>query len=108
MHDLDTVGSAGYRLTAMRKRYIGIPGGGWAEMGEPEVSQGVMVMGDIAPYRSMVDGSEIGGRAQHRAHLREHRLIEIGNEVQSPKPKALAPGLKQQIIEIAAEKLRYR
>lgn len=92
----------------MRKRYIGIPGGGWAEMGEKPISEGVMVMSDIQPYRNMVDGKEITSRSQHREFLRRNRLIEIGNEVQSPQPKALAPGLKQTLIEIAAEKLRRR
>lgn len=39
------------------------------------------VMPDIKPYRSMVDGSIIEGRAQHRAHLKAHGLIEYGNEM---------------------------
>lgn len=39
-----------------------------------------MIMGDIQPYKSMVTGEMIMGRAQHKAHLKQHRLIEIGNE----------------------------
>lgn len=39
-----------------------------------------MVMPDIQPYQSMVDGSVIQSRSQHRAHLREHGCIELGNE----------------------------
>ena len=49
------------------------------------------VMGDIQPYRSMADGTWITSRSQHRAHLRQHGLIEIGNEIkaamQKPPPK---------------------
>lgn len=37
-------------------------------------------MPDIQPYKSMVDGSMIEGRRQHRDHLRQHNCIEIGNE----------------------------
>ena len=29
------------------------------------------------------DREYIGGRAQHRAHLKEHRLIEVGNDTQA-------------------------
>ncbi len=93
----------------MRRRYIGIPGGGWQEVGDPEVSTGTMVMPDIQPYRNMVDGQEISSRSKHREFIKKNNLIEIGNEVQSYKPKReIARGLKQTIIEIAAEKLRYR
>lgn len=38
------------------------------------------VIRDIDPYRSVVDGKVIGGRRQHREHLREHDLTEVGNE----------------------------
>lgn len=40
-----------------------------------------MVLSDVEPYRSIVDGSVIGGRRQHRDHLRAHGCVEIGNEV---------------------------
>ena len=38
------------------------------------------VMPDVQPYQSMVDGSMITGRSQHREHLRQHNCIEVGNE----------------------------
>lgn len=41
---------------------------------------GLQIMKDIEPYKSVVDGSVIGGRKQHRDHLRAKGLIEIGNE----------------------------
>jgi hypothetical protein len=43
-----------------------------------------MVIGDIKPYRSTIDGSEISGRRQHRDHLKAHGCVELGNEM--PKP----------------------
>lgn len=67
---------------------------------EPRAN-GVLVMGDIQPYRSMVDGRIIEGRRQHREHLRAHRLIEVGNEtkhlMKQPKYQS-APGLKETLI----------
>ena len=39
------------------------------------------VMPEIAPYRSMVDGSVIESRAQHQEHLRRNNCFEVGNEV---------------------------
>lgn len=66
-----------------------------------------MVAADIAPYQSMCDGSMITSRSQHRAHLKQHGVIEIGNEKIAP-PKPLAPrGLKESIIKVAYEKLKH-
>lgn len=39
-----------------------------------------MIMSDIQPYRSMIDGRMITSRSEHRRHLRDHGCIEIGNE----------------------------
>jgi hypothetical protein len=68
------------------------------------------VMPDIQPYRSMIDGSEIGSRSTHRAHLRAHGCIEVGNDrsVMNPvhKPLKSPPGLKETLIRVANEKLR--
>jgi hypothetical protein len=88
----------------MRRRYVQING----ELIEvtddyrPRTeSKSPMVMGDIQPYQSMVDGSMIGGRAQHREHLRQHGLTEVGNETKYLKPRTpdAPPGLKQTLIE---------
>lgn len=68
-----------------------------------------MVMVDIKPYKSMVTGEMITSRSQHRSHLKQHGLIEVGNETKylkntrKPEPP---PGLKQRIAEIANAKLR--
>lgn len=64
-------------------------------------STGVMVMGDIQPYQSMVDGRIIEGRRQHREHLRAHRLIEVGDQTHYLKPRGPIkppPGLKDVIV----------
>jgi len=66
-----------------------------------------MVAADIQPYQSQCDGSWITSRSQHRAHLKQHGVIEMGNE----KPKAPTaikppPGLKETLIRVANEKLK--
>lgn len=38
------------------------------------------IMPDIAGYQSQATGEWIAGRAQHKAHLKQHKLIEFGNE----------------------------
>lgn len=39
-----------------------------------------MVMSDIAEYRSPIDGSIVASRSSHRTHMRQHGVIEMGNE----------------------------
>lgn len=53
----------------------------------PVADAGYFVMNDIKPYRSMIDGSEISSRSKHNAHLRQHKMVEVGNE--KPKPKVV-------------------
>lgn len=61
---------------------------------------GVLIMPDIQPYRSTIDGSLIKSRSHHREHLREHGCIEVGNE--RPKPRqedwSSLKGLRQELI----------
>lgn len=38
------------------------------------------VIPDIQPYKSMATGEMIMGRGQHKRHLKQHGLIEVGNE----------------------------
>lgn len=44
------------------------------------------VQADIQPYQSMVTGEMIHSRSQHRAHLKQHGKIELGNEKPVTKP----------------------
>ncbi len=51
------------------------------------------IIPDIEPYKSMVTGEMIGGRRQHRDHLRAHGCFEVGNEWTEPKrPEGPAKG----------------
>lgn len=38
------------------------------------------VIGDITPYKSVIDGDIISSRSHHRAHMSKHGVIEVGNE----------------------------
>jgi len=58
------------------------------------------VMGDLKPYQSMVTGEMVESRSRHRQILREHKLIEVGNETHYLKsqPITTPPGLKDTLI----------
>ena len=46
------------------------------------------VIPDIAGYKSMATGEWIAGRRQHRDHMKQHGLVELGNEIDAHlKPK---------------------
>ena len=74
----------------------------------PEPRAAYHVMGDIAPYKSMVNGEWITSRSRHREHLRERGLSsnnEVGNDKSilnaRPKPLQSPPGLKEALIRAA-------
>lgn len=73
----------------------------------PEPRSDYHIMGDIEPYRSMIDGSVISSRSRHREHLRAHGCVEVGNDsiVMNPKRKPLEspPGLKETLIRATNE-----
>ena len=87
-----------------RKRWI-YRNGEAVECAEREVSSGLIVIPDQQGYQSMVTGEWIGGRRQHREHLRAHDLIEVGNEKVKQKPMPDVPG-RREAIRAAYEKLR--
>jgi hypothetical protein len=67
-------------------------------------------MGDIKPYKSMIDGSMIGSRSHHREHLRQHGCVEVGNDSSLKRergPLQSPPGLKEAIARNVYQKLRY-
>lgn len=68
---------------------------------------GYYVMGDIQPYKSQLTGEMVESRSRHRALLRAHNCIEVGNETKylKPKPVTPPPGLKQRLIEVFNSKL---
>lgn len=66
------------------------------------------VLPDIQPYISQIDGHIVPSRNAHRAHLRINGCVEVGNEQQRSRPRDTPlPGLKDTIIRVANEKLRY-
>lgn len=52
---------------------------------------------DIQPYKSMVTGEMITSRSQHRSHLKQHNMIEVGNEMPKPKKIPEVSGLKEEL-----------
>ena len=46
-----------------------------------------MVQSDIQGYVSQIDGSWIDSRSKHRAHLKQHNMIEVGNDVPMEQKK---------------------
>ena len=65
----------------------------------PREQRGLYVVPDISPYVSPIDGKVVGGRRQHRDHMRAHGVIEVGNERPTPfVPKPL-PDVRQDIRE---------
>jgi ssDNA-binding Zn-finger/Zn-ribbon topoisomerase 1 len=85
----------------------------WKEKQEMTRKDAPMVMSDIQPYISQVDGSVIESRSKHKAHLKQHRMIELGNDVpKQHKPAELSrksqEERKRQIAELTYAKLNYR
>jgi len=60
------------------------------------------VVADIQPYKSMATGEMITSRSKHKQHLRDHGLVEIGNE--TPKQKAIEKprDIKKDLHEVMA------
>lgn len=62
--------------------------GRWIDLSKlppPGPSIAPAVMRDVDPYRSIVTREMVGGRAQHREHLKRHDLVEIGTERMAPR-----------------------
>ena len=92
----------------MRKRYIQdpkthelIPADEW--YGRQDVSA-PYVMPDIQPYKSMQTGEMITSRSHHKSHLKQHGLVEIGNEVKAamrhPERKDDREGRRRAIADV--------
>jgi len=85
----------------------------WKEKQEMTYREAPMVQSDIEGYVSQVDGSWIKSRSQHRSHLKQHKMIELGNDVPQ-QHKAIEinhksnEARKRQIAELAYNKLNYR
>lgn len=80
----------------------------WKQKQEMTYREAPMVQSDIQGYVSQVDGSWIKSRSHHRNHLKQHKMIEVGNEKQETtanKPK-YNHKLKETLINVVNEKLR--
>jgi len=85
----------------------------WAEKQVSIGRETAMVMSDIDPYISQVDGSVIESRSKHKAHLRQHKMIELGNDVPKQHKQVdmntkSKDARKQHIAEQVYQKLNYR
>ena len=83
----------------------------WKLKQEMTKREAPMVMSDIPGYISQVDGSWIDSRSKHRAHLKQHRMIELGNDVPMKHPeiklsRKSQEERKRQIAEMANARLR--
>ena len=63
----------------MKRTYVFIDGE-FVERRKDEKGQYHYVQPDIQPYKSMVDGSMITSRSQHRRHLKAHGCEEVGTD----------------------------
>lgn len=54
---------------------------------------------DIQPYKSTITGEPITSRSQHRAHLKQHGMVEVGNEKPKLKKKEIPDvgGLREEL-----------
>lgn len=83
----------------------------WRQKLEMTPKEAPMVMSDIEGYVSQVDGSWIKSRSHHRSHLKQHRMIELGNDVPMKHAEAKISAKsqearKRQIAELAYAKLK--
>jgi hypothetical protein len=56
------------------------------------------VIPDIQAYKSMATGEYIRSRSAHREHLKQHGLVELGNERIKPPEHKPDPTIKRDII----------
>ena len=84
----------------------------WKQKQEMTFKEAPMVQSDIEGYISQVDGSWIKSRSHHRSHLKQHGMIELGNDVPMQHKKIELShksneARKRQIAEMAYAKLKY-
>ena len=85
----------------------------WRQKLEMTPKETAMVMSDIDGYVSQVDGTWIKSRSQHRSHLKQHRMIELGNDVpmqhkQADMSTKSKEARKQHLAEQVYQKLNYK
>ena len=82
------------------------------EKGTEPRSDAPMIMGDIQPYVSQIDGSLIASRSQHREHLRAHGCVEVGNEtahlMRDTRNFDVAPQQRKELIRAQIDAMPHR
>jgi len=83
----------------------------WQQKLDMQPKEAPMVMSDIEGYVSQVDGTWIKSRSHHRSHLKQHRMIELGNDVPMQHKEAdmstkSKEARKRHLAEQVYEKLR--
>lgn len=82
----------------------------WEAKQKQPIRQASMIQSDIQGYISQVDGSWIDSKSKHRDHLKRHRMVEIGNEVQTTQRGVEIQNTEQRkraIAEQVYQKLKY-
>ena len=97
----------------MRRSFVQINGVLYEKGTEPREEVAPMVMGDIEPYQSMIDGSLITSRSKHREHLRQHGCQEIGNETKHhlsyyDKLPPVSPQKRKELIRSQIDAMTHR
>ena len=96
-----------------RRSYIQIDGVLYEKGTEPR-PDAPMVMPDIKPYRSMIDGRMIASRSAHREHLRANGCIEVGNEVRDHLtyydrlPKDVKPEQRRDLLRAQFDAVTHK
>jgi putative FmdB family regulatory protein len=54
---------------------------------------------EIREYRSTVTGQTIRSRTEHKQHLKQHNLVELGNDMPKPKKMTDVGGRREAIVE---------
>jgi hypothetical protein len=85
----------------------------WQDKLEMKAKEAPMVMSDIEGYISQVDGTWIKSRSHHRSHLKQHQMIELGNDVpmqhkQADMSTKSKEARKREIAEQVYQKLSYK
>ena len=63
------------------------------------------VVSDIQPYKSMVTGEMITSRRQHKEHLKQHGVEEVGNEPLKKRNRDhLFEGIGEEMAQVMREK----
>lgn len=76
------------------------------------MATGPEIVPDIQPYQSMVTGETITSRSKHRQHLRDHGMMEVGNDSSLRKPYTgmpdAAPGQRKELLRYQVNQIPDR